>query len=348
MIRPLGTLPSVSARRFTTLAFLAVAASIPRGDAAAFPHVVRPGETLAQIAERTYGKVEMERLLVAANALDAGGGVSIVPGMRLEIPAASYHRVGPGETWASLANEHLGGEDRGDVLAIANDAMPWLPLVLGQEIKLPYNLRHIAGSGDNTLSIAYKYMGDRDQAWMLDKYNRLKGGAIRRGQVVLVPLWDLQLTEAGQSEAAQASAVTRSEGGGRAREAQKKADTEIPLLLGEVRQGRYVDAVARGNKVLGLGELTKPQVALVSQYLTEAYVALDATGLAEAACAAWRGADPELALDPVELSPKILKACTSSRATLVEKPAAGPVDAGADAASPARDGARPERKGARP
>ena len=49
----------------------------------AFPHVVKAGETLARIAERTYGRVEMERLLVAANSLDASGGISVIAGMRL-------------------------------------------------------------------------------------------------------------------------------------------------------------------------------------------------------------------------------------------------------------------------
>ena len=86
----------MSARRVLPLLLLATA-SFGR-DAEAFPHVVQPGETLAAIAERTYGKVEMERLLVAANALDAGGGISIVPGMRLEVPAVGHHRVLAGET----------------------------------------------------------------------------------------------------------------------------------------------------------------------------------------------------------------------------------------------------------
>jgi hypothetical protein len=323
---------------------VAATAAMPSGDAAAFPHVVQPGETLAQIAERTYGKVEMERLLVAANALDAGGGLSIVPGMRLEIPAVGHHRATAGETWASLATEHLGAPERGDVLAIANDAMPWIAPALGQEVMIPYNLRHIAGANESTLGIAYKYTGDRDKAWMLDKYNRLKGKAIHRGDVILVPLWDLPLTEAGKAEAAQAGAVTRSEGGGRGREAQKKAEAEIILLLGDVRKGRYVEAVARGNRVLGFGELTKPQLALVSRYLTEAYVALDANGLAEAACAAWREADPAARLDPIELSPKILRACLAAPAPVLPPPLPPP-DAGADAG---RDAGKPERKGARP
>ncbi|MBK8253766.1 MAG: LysM peptidoglycan-binding domain-containing protein [Polyangiaceae bacterium] len=298
-------------------------------DAAAFPHVVKPGETLAFIAERVYGRVEMERLLVAANGLDIGGGSPIVAGMRIEIPATSHHRVSAGETWASLATEYLGAPDRGDVLAISNDAMPWIEPSIGQEIRVPFNLRHIAGSNESTLAIAYKYTGDRDKAWMLDKYNRLKGKSISRGDVILVPLWDLSLSEAGKLEAQQAGAVTRSEALGRAREAQKKAETEIVALLADVRHGRYTEAVARGNRTLGLGELSKPQTAAVLKALTEAYVALDADSLAAAACAGFREADPSSVLDPVEVSPKIISACTLG--ILTTPPAAAPTaDAGAD------------------
>jgi len=100
--------------------------------------------------------------------------------------------------------------------------------------------------------------------------------------------------------------------------------------------------------VLGLGDLARPQLALVNRYLTEAYVALDATGQAESACTAWRDADPAAELDPIELSPKIIKACTASRAPLPARPE--PVDepdagSGADAG---RDAGRPERRGTRP
>jgi len=339
----------VSARRLVPPAFLLLLSiAAPLGDARAFPHVVQPGETLAEIAERSYGKVEMERLLVAANALDQGGGISITPGMRLEVPAVSYHRVAAGETWASLATEFLGDPDRADVLALANEAMPWIAPALGQEIRVPFNLRHIAGSNDSTLAIAYRYTGDRDQAWMLDKYNHLKGRTIHRNDVILVPLWDLPLTDAGKAEASQAGAVTRTEGGGRSREAQKRAESDLPALLADVRQGRYTDAVARGNKVLGYGDLTRAQLAHVSRLLTEAYVALDAVGLAEGACAAWREADPSAALDPIELSPKILNACTASRAPAPTPPRINPPDAGPGGAGAPKDAGKPDRRGTRP
>ncbi len=295
-------------------ALLAAAASVLAAgpDALAFPHVVAKGETLAQIAERVYGKVEMEQLLVAANGLDAGGGIPIVPGMRLEVPALGHRRAVAGESWAQLAAELLGDERRSDVLAVANASMPWLAPSDGQEIVVPYNLRVVAGAGDSLLTIAYRYLGQRDKAWMLDRYNHLRGEAVRRGEVVLVPLSDLPLTPAGRAEAASAGALVRAEGAGKAREAQRRADAELPALAADVRSGRWTEAIARGNRMLGYGELTKPELAGIHRALTECYAALDATGLAETACVAWREADPAAALDPVELSPKILRACVGS------------------------------------
>jgi hypothetical protein len=303
----------VICRRSWVLAGALLASTLAEGGGAeAFPHVVREGETLAQIAERTYGRVEMEQVLVAANTLDSGGGVPIIPGQRLEVPALGHHRVTAGETWASLAEQLLGAAERSDVLALSNDTMPWLEPTDGQEIVVPFNLRYAVGQNDSLLTIAYRFLGKRDKAWMLDRYNRLKQEPVRRGSVILVPITDLELTAEGKAEAASAGALVRSEGAGRAREAQRKVDAELPQLASDVRSGRYIDAVARANRLLGYGDLSQVQIATIERQLLEAYVALDSGGLAETACAAWRKADPTARLDPIELSPKIVRACTSA------------------------------------
>jgi LysM repeat protein len=331
--------------RVLAAALAAAAALFPGQDARAFPHVVKAGETLAQIAERLYGRVEMEQLLVAANGLSAGSGISIVPGMRLEVPAVSHYRVSGGETWPILAERLLGDAERSDVLALANDSMPWLAPADGLEIIIPYNLRYVAEQGDSTLTVAYRFLGERDKAWMLDRYNRLKGDPIRRGDVLLVPLTQLPLTPAGKAEAANAGALVRAEGTTHAREAQRKADAELPQLAADVQKGRYVDAIARGNKLLGYGDLARPQLAAIHRQLTEAYVALDASGLAETACAAWREADPAARIDPVDLSPKIVRVCTAAAVSPSALPqgSAAPNNAGQGAAAPnSAGGAAPD------
>ncbi len=77
---------------------LFLGASVLARDAHAFVHVVRPGETLAHIAERVYGQASRENVLVGANALDVQGGTTISPGMHLVVPAPMHHTVARGET----------------------------------------------------------------------------------------------------------------------------------------------------------------------------------------------------------------------------------------------------------
>lgn len=278
-------------------------------DTTAFPHVVKEGETVAQLAEAMYGRVEVEQLIVAANALDGRRGSALAPGMRLELPAVGYHKVLPGDGWASIAAELLGGEHRADVLAHVNGTNAWLPPAVGREIVVPYNLRYVATRGDTTQSVAYRFLGRRSDAWVVASYNRLKRAELRQGEVVLVPLGDLTLTELGKQAALTAGALVRSEGGGAARRAQSEAEAQIPRLVQDVRRGRYVEAVARGAALLAGDGLAEPQLAVVHRQLTEAYVALGADGPATNACLKWRQYEPTAVLDPIDLSPKIMRVC---------------------------------------
>ena len=283
--------------------------SIPFEEARGFTHVVQEKDTLASLAEKYYGQIQYERLLVAANDLDIQGGSPIVKGMRLEVPALGHRVVKKGDTWDSLAQELLGWGRRSDVLALANDTMPWLPPDEGTEIIVPYNLRIIAGPSDNLLTLAYRYFGDMNKAWVLDRYNGLGGRKIETGDVVLIPLKDLPLTEAGKRAAAESAGTACLEAAGATRQSQRKVAQELPALIADVRGGRYVDAVSRGNRFISSGALSEAQLATVYRQLLEAYVALEAPGQAASACSDWLERDPGARLDPLELSPKILFAC---------------------------------------
>jgi len=88
---------------------------------------------------------------------------------------------------------------------------------------------------------------------------------------------------------------------------------DIPALLADLRAGRYVEAVGRGNRLLAQSDLTRAQLASIQRALVEAYVALDAGALATAACDAWHAQDPAAKLDPTYVSPKIREACRWNR-----------------------------------
>jgi LysM repeat protein len=297
------------------LVFLVGAVTVSRtGDAIAFTHVVKRGEALAQIAERVYGDAKREVVLVGSNALDTQGGSVISAGMRLEIPAPGHHTVMQGETWGELALSWLGTDDiaRTELLARTNKGVPWVPPVEGHEIEVPAIVTYIAGEGETVNSIAQRFWGNAYRGWELNTYNRREGVSVRRGEIVLVPMPGLRLTEAGKAEA-RAAAERDGASGGMAFEQQRRADAELPQLLTEVRYGRYAEAVARGNRLLGGGALTHPQQAMAHRALLEAYVALDARAAAIAACAAWRSNEPRPILDPIRVSPKIRAACDATR-----------------------------------
>jgi LysM repeat protein len=290
---------------------VALAAIALCGEAGAFPHVARSGDTPGGLAERFYGRIDRERILVAANHLDGGAASTIVPGMRLEIPAVSHHVVAAGESWPSIAASRVGGSARAEVLARINKSVPWEPPATGREVVVPYPLRYVASQGDTAESVAYRFLGRRDDAWMILSFNGLKRPKLAQGQVLLVPLSDLTLTESGKAAASEASTVTASESGGRAKERQESAERELVTLEARMREGGYVEAIALGASLVGRGELTDPQLEKVHAWMTEAYVAVGATGLATAACANWRKRQPSLELDPVRYSPKILAACAA-------------------------------------
>jgi hypothetical protein len=287
-------------------------AALTSEPAQAFQHVVRPGETLAQIAERLYGDAKLESVLVGANGLDAQGGAVIVPGMRLQVPTAGFHTIRKGDSWADLATEWLGTNDEARVtlLATANKSVPWIPPTEGQEIEIPAVVTYIAGDGETVNSIAGRFWKDESRGWELNKYNGRPPALVpvKRGEVILVPLPHLRLTEMGMEDARAAAERDGALGTG-ALERQQRADTDLPLLSEDVRAGRYTQAVARGNRLLGAGSLTRPQLAAIHRALLEAYVALDEPAAAAGACAAWKMNEAAGALDPVRVSPKIIRAC---------------------------------------
>ncbi len=97
--------------------------------------------------------------------------------MQLEVPAVSYRRVSRGETWESLAAETLGLPRRSDVLALANDSMPWLFPEEGAEIVVPYNLRVVVRPNETPDRDRAPVHGRHEQGVDLGPLQQLEEGA---------------------------------------------------------------------------------------------------------------------------------------------------------------------------
>ncbi len=289
---------ATSAAAFVTLSFSA--------PASAFTHVVREGENLSSLANKFYGSPSYEVVLVAANGLDLQGGSKPVPGMRLEIPSLGSHRAEPGETWYSIATRTLGDGRRADLLARANHAVAWIPPADGQSVVLPYHLTVVAVDGETVFRLSTRFYGNATRAWEINAYNGFnETSAFKRGDVVLIPLTDLPLTNVAKLEE-QASTFGFED----KRDARPVIEKEVGALALEMKRGDFVAAIARGNRILALRGLLPEETSRTLFSLVEAYVSLGAFSLAERTCAAFRAVDPKAVLEPVYTSPKILRACT--------------------------------------
>ena len=282
-------------------------------------HVVRPGDTLASIAERYYGDPRRESVLVAENGLASEGGSAIVSGLRLVIPSVGYHTVQEGETWAGLAKRFYGDARRAFELREANNGSPGAQPDPGAELLIPYPLRHVARQNETLREIAVEYYGRKSVSEGARRISRFNRGRIRRyrlqrGQILLVPLADLVLSEQGR-EFAKRQSVGR-QVGGEVRDRQAQIDSELPRLRHYVSRGLYGEAVALGSGLLGGGHLTGNQIVTIQKELAIAFVALGEEELAAKAFTEALQRQPDLELDGISTSPKVLRALKKAASSL--------------------------------
>jgi LysM repeat protein len=270
-----------------------------------YTHAVQEGDTLASIAQRYYGDPTREAVLGEANRMKGAGGNDLVPGSWLFIPMVSFYRVGKDETWKAIATRFYGKPERSATLIEANNGNRRVEPDEGAELLVPYPLRHVVAPGETIAKIAKTYMPDSPLS--LKRLRRFNAGArIERGQVVLVPLFDLRLAGEGQTQAS--AAFMLAAGGGAAKSAQDEVESSLPQLIQQVEKAQFAEAVALGNRLLGTPSLSSTQVVTIEKELAAAYVALERLDLAEASFRSALALQPNLELDTVRTSPRVLEA----------------------------------------
>jgi LysM repeat protein len=292
---------------------LTVVASGVRAQAV-YTHPVQEGDTLASIAQRYYGDPTREAVLREANRLRGAGENDLLPGSWIFIPMVTFYRVGEDETWKSLAVRFFGREARAATLSEANRGNRRVDPAAGAELLVPYPLRHVVSPGETLAKIARMYMPDGPLS--VKRIRRFNAGArIERGQVVLVPLFDLRL--AGDVRAEASEAFVRAAGGDAAKVAQDEVESSLPELIRHVKAGKFAEAVSLGNRLLGTQSLTSTQTVTIQKALAVAYVALERGDLAEASFRAALALQPNLELDTVRTSPSVLDAFNRAKQPLL-------------------------------
>lgn len=92
------------------------------------------------------------------------------------------------------------------------------------------------------------------------------------------------------------------------RDKQLQVDGELSLLREHQLRGRYAEVVALGNRLLGAGDLSGNRSVTIQRELAAAYVALGREDLAMQAFHIALQKQPDLELDTIRTSPKVLRA----------------------------------------
>jgi LysM repeat protein len=262
-------------------------------------HTVRKGENLAIVAKHYYGDPDKALFLIEYNGIRDPR--SINPGRRIAVPEARIHRVRKGDTLSRIAKKYLNDSRKSLGLARLNGIKDPTSISPGMTITIPVEILHTVKKGDTLSRIAQRYYGHADASGFLALYNDIKDPRnLKPGTRLILPIWDLRIIKK----------KSRPRRPPRPRPKTQRVETKGEILLEkgiiDYFVGDYRGAVKNLQKALAVGLTEKGDVSKTHRFLAFAYVALNEPDRAKRCFREALKIDPDLRLDPVYVSPKII------------------------------------------
>ena len=264
---------------------------------ATIQHTIREGESIALVAKHYYGDPAKAPLLMVYNGIDDPRNIK--PGWRIVIPEVTVHTVKKGDTLALIAKRYLRDAKKSRGLAAVNEIKDPRALVPGMAIVVPVEVPYTVRKGDTLATIAQTYYGNIDALNLIALYNDITDPAgLKAGARLTLPIRDLRVVEHKSPTPTPEPTETPS--------TRISGETLLEKGCNDYFMGDYRGAVKNLEDALTLGLSGTEATSKAHRFLAYCYVALDERERAMDAFQQALRTDPNLTLDPVYVSPKII------------------------------------------
>lgn len=144
-------------------------------------------ETASGLAKHFYGAAWKSVYILTKNGFKDD---ALPSGKRITLPSSWIYYARRGDSFASIAKRYMGKAERYSAMLRFNRLSERRGLEVGQEILLPFHLRHTVTSGESLSQLSRTYYRTNKLSGMLKEYNGLKDWKLNIGQRLTIPIFD--------------------------------------------------------------------------------------------------------------------------------------------------------------
>lgn len=280
---------------------------------AVITHTVKEGESLTGIAKKYYGSDDSYIILAEYNNLPNPKKIDV--GQKITIPKSFKYRIKKGDQIALIAKRFLDNKDRYPVLMEINGIKDPKNISIDQIIKIPAKIPYTVKKGETLAIIAERFYGDIKKYTLIASYNFIADPkTLEPGQKLIIPISDLEIIEDKKPKEKKVvetkkdlTAKTPEKAPPKAEAVSAEGQKILKKGIDNYFKGSYDEAISEINMAIEKGLPQKEDMLKAYRFLAYTHVARDEKDEAKKAFTKAMEIDPEMKLDPVYVSPKIIE-----------------------------------------